>query len=596
MVGATKNAIDYFKLKINSILNIIEWVTYPVFEKKTTIHFLWWIEVQRLIACYLQSQWNKDYKKNSERFKINCVLGNNGGGKSRLLGTLSMDYDSWWMINWSFDKDNYIQILDDFFVLSSYNWKSVNEELLQKQNLNFFYEKWYDLIVSSNANKVLYSSFLNIPVDYKIEFIIDFLYLNREKDYWYKLFEFENDFEGILNIFDPIKSKDYVPSNEPEEIIDFLNICLTQYYSCWRFNKLSDRFEIPIKKDEYYYEMDQAWYNFLVQMLNDYWENFFYILVVTTWYLWIELRGKYQKNFHNQIELNEDLWEDQRVFWKKLLNDKEQIIKFDEKILEWIDLIRENNVEELSRRTYKFIKQHIFNVLYFEQSSVNTMILSLSNYYSRFDSFFKKYLYSAFHCDLIFKWIRDWSEISKSFSSLSAWEKMMLSRFTNVYQRIFENKSWWAFVNNFLILVDEPDLHLHLDWQRQYVQKLIDVFSTLPLDINLHFILATHSPFIISDLPSECIVLLENWKPLKYNWKTFGANYVDLIRNGFFFQNPQMLMGSFAESIIWDIAEKRRQEITNGTQIDKSSEIIELQIWDDFLRDNLLYFKPNKQW
>jgi ABC-type cobalamin/Fe3+-siderophores transport system ATPase subunit len=28
---------------------------------------------------------DKEIKDNSERFKINCVLGNNGGGKSRLF-------------------------------------------------------------------------------------------------------------------------------------------------------------------------------------------------------------------------------------------------------------------------------------------------------------------------------------------------------------------------------------------------------------------------------------------------------------------------------------------------------------------------------
>ena len=50
---------------------------------------------------------------------------------------------------------------------------------------------------------------------------------------------------------------------------------------------------------------------------------------------------------------------------------------------------------------------------------------------------------------------------------------------------------------------------LHLDWQRQYIQKLIDVFSTLPSDIKLHFVIATHSPFLISDLPTECIIALK---------------------------------------------------------------------------------------
>jgi predicted ATP-binding protein involved in virulence len=49
---------------------------------------------------------------------------------------------------------------------------------------------------------------------------------------------------------------------------------------------------------------------------------------------------------------------------------------------------------------------------------------------------------------------------------------------------------------------------LHLEWQQVYIQRLIDVFSTIPSDITMHFIIATHSPFIISDLPKENIIKL----------------------------------------------------------------------------------------
>jgi predicted ATP-binding protein involved in virulence len=69
---------------------------------------------------------------------------------------------------------------------------------------------------------------------------------------------------------------------------------------------------------------------------------------------------------------------------------------------------------------------------------------------------------------------------------------------------------------DFIVLIDEPDLHLHLDWQRQYIQKLIDVFSTLDPEISLHFIIATHSPFIISDLPTESMIILDGSEKNQY--------------------------------------------------------------------------------
>jgi len=181
---------------------------------------------------------------------------------------------------------------------------------------------------------------------------------------------------------------------------------------------------------------------------------------------------------------------------------------------------------------------------------------------------------------------RTWT---KSFNSLSAWEKTILSRFINTYIEIDEQNIDWE-KPKYIILIDEPDLHLHLDWQRKYIQKLIDVFSTLPEDIHIHFIIATHSPFLISDLPRESLILLKNWKQVDYEWQTFWANYIDLIQNGFFFENKN-LMWSFAESIIGCIADNERKSICNGEEYNSK---LKQQIWDDFLRDNLLYFKKKK--
>lgn len=211
------------------------------------------------------------------------------------------------------------------------------------------------------------------------------------------------------------------------------------------------------------------------------------------------------------------------------------------------------------------------------------------------NDFFTKALYA---CNVKFV---DWTTLS----SLSAGEKVTLLRFTNIYMSILEKYNNWK-NNSFLILIDEPDLHLHLDWQRRYIQKLIDVFSNLPPDIKLHFIIATHSPFLISDLPTECIIALKKnnaWNTevleLKKN-STFWANFVDLIRNGFFFKD-QMLMWSFAEEVIKQIAEDERRDIlendANWISIKKKEDLEERGklkefIGDNFLRDNLLYFKP----
>ncbi|EOD7313683.1 ATP-binding protein [Proteus mirabilis] len=54
--------------------------------------------------------------------------------------------------------------------------------------------------------------------------------------------------------------------------------------------------------------------------------------------------------------------------------------------------------------------------------------------------------------------------------------------------------------DNSLILIDEPEVCLHPEWQERYIQLLIDIFKSFK---NCHFIITTHSPQIISNLSGK---------------------------------------------------------------------------------------------
>jgi hypothetical protein len=49
-------------------------------------------------------------------------------------------------------------------------------------------------------------------------------------------------------------------------------------------------------------------------------------------------------------------------------------------------------------------------------------------------------------------------------------------------------------------LIDEPELSLHPEWQLNFLSLLTDIFSNYK---NCHFIIATHSPNIISSIPDN---------------------------------------------------------------------------------------------
>ena len=83
-------------------------------------------------------------------------------------------------------------------------------------------------------------------------------------------------------------------------------------------------------------------------------------------------------------------------------------------------------------------------------------------------------------------------DIGEAISSdkLSAGEKQMLSFLC-----------YNTFTQNSTILIDEPELSLHPDWQRTLVPTLLDQSN------NNQFFMATHSPFIYAKYPDKEIML-----------------------------------------------------------------------------------------
>ena len=58
-----------------------------------------------------------------------------------------------------------------------------------------------------------------------------------------------------------------------------------------------------------------------------------------------------------------------------------------------------------------------------------------------------------------------------------------------------------AFMQNAIFIIDEPELSLHVDWQRQLFPTL------LKQGTSNQFIVATHSPFIYSKYPDKELML-----------------------------------------------------------------------------------------
>jgi len=55
-----------------------------------------------------------------------------------------------------------------------------------------------------------------------------------------------------------------------------------------------------------------------------------------------------------------------------------------------------------------------------------------------------------------------------------------------------------------LVLIDEPEISLHPEWQVKYIGLLLDTFEAYE---GCHFVIATHSPLVISELPPHAVLI-----------------------------------------------------------------------------------------
>ena len=78
-----------------------------------------------------------------------------------------------------------------------------------------------------------------------------------------------------------------------------------------------------------------------------------------------------------------------------------------------------------------------------------------------------------------------------------------------------------------VVMIDEVDLHLHPEWQRNILNRLRYTFP------NIQFIFTTHSPLVINHLTKESIFLLEDGDVIPFRdhpFNNYGADIEDTLK------------------------------------------------------------------
>jgi predicted ATP-binding protein involved in virulence len=201
-----------------------------------------------------------------------------------------------------------------------------------------------------------------------------------------------------------------------------------------------------------------------------------------------------------------------------------------------------------------------------------------------------------------------------SLSELSYGQKFMI-RFLYSLLNQLRNLNSHSEYKDILLLLDEVENGLHPQWQKEFIKLIIDVLNAFlkkyPKRFKFNIIITSHSPFILSDLPKENVIFLDNIdsdtkdKYSKLNIdklqrgscinvsqyidiNPFGANIHTLLSDGFFMEGG--LMGEFAKNKIQEIMDFLNDEKTIekiSTKIEQLKQVIE-SIGEPFLKSKLL--------
>lgn len=154
--------------------------------------------------------------------------------------------------------------------------------------------------------------------------------------------------------------------------------------------------------------------------------------------------------------------------------------------------------------------------------------------------------------------------------------------------------------NKLNLVMDEVEICFHPELQRQFINKMIGVLTRMKLNehFDINILLTTHSPFVLSDIPTANLLCLEKGEPKKGDevlQQTFCANVYDLLSNHFFMRQ---FIGDFAAKKLdnWVEEVKMFREKAVGNNLVDNSKMAKAlyekltMVGDSFIRENLMQY------
>ena len=149
------------------------------------------------------------------------------------------------------------------------------------------------------------------------------------------------------------------------------------------------------------------------------------------------------------------------------------------------------------------------------------------------------------------------------------------------------------------LVFDEVEICFHPEYQRKFVNSLLSVLKKTRLITNcsVQITIATHSPFILSDVPQDNILYLEDGHDVssRMTVNPFGANINDVLQQSFFLENG--FVGEFAQNKINSLVNYLKTEINIDEWSPESAKyFIENVVGEPIIKSLLRELLTDKGW
>lgn len=186
----------------------------------------------------------------------------------------------------------------------------------------------------------------------------------------------------------------------------------------------------------------------------------------------------------------------------------------------------------------------------------------------------------------------DERKVDIPFNQLSSGERQFLYTISTFIYHLYnllsiDGRNRRVYYRRMCLVLDEVEICFHPDYQRQFIDKLLLLLIRLGLNkrCSLNIVIATHSPFILSDIPQSNILYLSKGHECNSDIEVnpFGANINEILHQSFFLRDS--FIGAFAQRKIDNVVQTARRSKDEKQLMDLKEEIN--YIGDIFLRQQI---------